>query len=57
VFRDINVASELPIWLEPITRTAEHMFGGFDPAANDDILVPLGAIDGVMEGRTKYDCD
>ena len=34
-----------------------QMFGAFNPAVDEDVLVPLGAIDGVLPGRSKHECD
>ena len=50
VFRGIEVVKDLPIWAEPITMSTEHMFGTFDLAADEDVLVPMGAVDGVLPG-------
>ena len=33
------------------------MFGVFDPAAGEDVLVPLGVVDGGLPGWTKYEGD
>ncbi|EDR12181.1 uncharacterized protein LACBIDRAFT_323266 [Laccaria bicolor S238N-H82] len=57
IFWDIEPYRELPVWAEPIMHLSAHMFGVFDPAADEDVLVPLGAIDGVLPGHTKYKCD
>ena len=57
VFRDIEPVSDLPIWVEPINRSTEHIFGKFNPAEDEDVLVPLSAIDGVIPGRSKHECD
>ena len=57
VFRGIEVAKDLPIWAEPITMSTERMFGTFDLAADEDILVPMGAVDGILPGRTEYECN
>ena len=37
--------------------STERIFGVFDPTADEDVLVSMGAIDGVLPGRTKYECD
>ena len=50
VFWDIEVAKDLPIWAEPITMSTKHIFGTFDPAADEDVLVPMGAVDSVLPG-------
>ena len=57
VFRDIEVVKDLPIWAEPITMSTERMFGTFDLAADEDVLIPMGAVDGVLPGRTEYECN
>ena len=57
IFWDIEAVKDLPIWAEPITTLTDRLFGAFDLAADEDILVPLGAIDGILPGRTKYECD
>ena len=33
------------------------MFGKFNPAEDEDVLVPPSAIDGVIPGRSKHECD
>ena len=50
VFWDIEVAKDLPIWAEPITMSTERILGMFDPAADEDVLVPMGVVDGVLPG-------
>ena len=50
VFWDIEVAKDLPIWAEPITMSTERIFGTFDPAEDEDVLVPMGAVDGILPG-------
>jgi hypothetical protein len=57
VFWDIDAVKDIPIWAEPVTRSTQRMFGKFDPSADEDVLVPLGAIDGVIPGSTKHECD
>ena len=57
IFWDIDVVKDLPIWAEPITMSTERIFGVFDPTADEDVLVSMGAIDGVLPDRTKYECD
>jgi hypothetical protein len=57
VFWDIKAGKGIPIWVEPITESTSRMFGTFNPAVDDDVLVPLGAIEGMLPGRTKYECD
>ena len=57
IFWDIEVIRDLPIWAEPITMSTERIFGTFDLTAGEDVLVPLGATDGVLPGRSKYECD
>ena len=57
VFWDIEVAKDLPIWAEPITMSTERIFGTFDSAEDEDVLVPMGAVDGVLPGRTEYECN
>ena len=57
VFWDIEVVKDLPIWAEPITRSTECMFGTFDLAADEDVLVPMGAVDGILPGQTEYKCN
>ena len=57
IFWDIEAIKDLPVWAEPITTSTDCLFGAFDPAANEDILVPLGAIDRILPGQTKYECD
>ncbi|KIK05051.1 hypothetical protein K443DRAFT_92118 [Laccaria amethystina LaAM-08-1] len=57
VFWDIDAVKDIPIWAEPVTRSTQCMFGKFDPSADEDVLVPLGAIDGVIPGSTKHECD
>ena len=57
IFWDIEAVKDLPVWAEPITTSTNFLFGVFDLAADEDILVPLGAIDGILPGRTKYECD
>ena len=37
--------------------STECMFGTFDLAADEDILVLMGAVDGVLPGRTEYKCN
>ena len=37
--------------------STDRLFGVFDPAADEDVLVPLGAVDGLLPGRTKHECD
>ena len=56
VFWGIDVVKDLPIWAEPITMSTECMFGTFDLAADEDVLVPMGAVDGILPGRTEYEC-
>ena len=57
VFQDIEPVSDLPIWVEPIIQLTECMFGKFNPAEDEDVLVPLSAIDGVIPGRSKHECN
>lgn len=57
VFWDIDAVSNVLIWMEPITQLTEHTFSKFNPAADKDILVPLDAIDGVIPGSIKHECD
>ena len=57
VFWDIEVIKDLPIWAEPITMSTKHIFGTFDPAADEDILLPMGAVDGVLPGQSEYECN
>ena len=57
VFYDIEAAKNIPIWVEPISESAIRMFGAFNPAVDEDVLVPLGAVDGVLPGRSKHECD
>jgi hypothetical protein len=35
----------------------DRMFGVFDPAMDEDVLVPLGAIDRLLPDQTKIKCD
>ena len=37
--------------------STEHMFGTFDLAVDEDILIPMGAVDGVLPGQTEYKCN
>lgn len=39
--------------VEPITQSPNCMFGVFDPAADEDILVPLGVVDGDTTGMNE----
>lgn len=57
IFWDIEAVKNLPIWAEPITTSTDRLFGAFNPAADEDVLVRLGATDGILPGRTKYECD
>ena len=57
VFWDIEVTKDLPIWAEPIILSTECIFGTFDPAAEEDVLVPMRAVDGILPGRTEYECN
>ena len=57
VFWDIKVIRELLIWAEPITISTEHIFGTFNPAADQDILILMGVVDGVLPGRSEYECN
>ena len=57
IFWDIEAVKDLPVWAEPITTSTNFLFGAFDPAADEDILVPLGAINGILPGWMKYECD
>ncbi|EDR03934.1 uncharacterized protein LACBIDRAFT_331090 [Laccaria bicolor S238N-H82] len=57
VFYDIKEVKGIPIWVEPISESMNRMYGAFNPAVDEDVLVPLGAIDGVLPGRTKEECD
>ena len=41
VFYDIEAAKNIPIWVEPISESAIRMFGAFNPAVDEDVLVPL----------------
>jgi hypothetical protein len=50
VFWDIDAAKNLPIWVEPITESTNCIFGAFDPTVDEDVLVPLGGINGVLPG-------
>ena len=50
IFWAIDVVKDLPIWAEPITMLTDHLFGVFDPAANEDVLVLLGAVDRLLPG-------
>ena len=52
VFWDIEVAKDLPI-----TMSTEHIFGTFDPAADKDVLIPMGAVAGILPGWTEYECN
>ena len=45
VFWDIEVAKDLPIWAEPITMSTKCIFGMFDPAVDEDILILMGVVD------------
>ena len=57
VFYDIEAAKNIPIWVEPISESTIQMFGAFNPAVDEDVIVPLGAIDGVLPGWLKHECD
>ena len=57
IFWDIEVVKDLPIWAEPITMSTECIFGVFDPTADEDVLVPMGVVDGVLPGQSKYECN
>ena len=35
----------------------ECIFGAFNSTQDKDVLVPMGAIDGVLPGCSKYECD
>ena len=50
IFWDIEVVRDLLIWAEPITMSTERIFGTFDLTTDEDILVLLGATDGVLPG-------
>ncbi|KIJ98897.1 hypothetical protein K443DRAFT_133253 [Laccaria amethystina LaAM-08-1] len=57
IFWDIEAIKDLPVRAEPITKMTDRMFGVFDPAMDEDVLVPLGAIDRLLPDQTKIKCD
>ena len=57
VFYDIEAVKNIPIWVEPISESTYWMFRTFNPAIDEDVLVLLGAIDGVLPKWSKHECD
>ena len=57
VFWDIEVAKDLPTWVEPITMSTERIFGMFDPAVDEDVLVPMGAVAYCQVGQSTNATD